>query len=244
MQFCILTLTKFLDWQGIASPERCWLLFESWEENPPPTLTTTTTTPSLHLLSSVVPLHQCDIVCDLRFLLFSTPVHFPALCERLHLQRLSRKDGLLSVYIMLSEAQSLPRSLLSAQKRPVVLRYGPVSCCAVARWWSALMFTCCIPVKVRRVVMAAVQFWGISLDPREARGCWMFIMHTYQLVSVISPTTQLQTKMDVGFSGGSKWFSRRVTVNQAWQEVCVATEMICPYESSWQECVPLLGFIT
>lgn len=87
--------------------------------------------PSL-LLCAVVPLHQCDIVCDLCLLLYPF-IHFPTLCERLDVQCFSRKDGLLSSYIMLSEAQPLPGSLLSAQKRPVVWRYRPVTLCSVAR---------------------------------------------------------------------------------------------------------------
>ncbi|KAA8584610.1 hypothetical protein FQN60_008395, partial [Etheostoma spectabile] len=80
--------------------------------------------PSL-LLCAVVPLQQCDIVCDLCLLLYPF-IHFPTLCERLDVQCFSRKDGLLNSCIMLSEAQPLPGSLLSAQKRPVVWRYRPV----------------------------------------------------------------------------------------------------------------------
>lgn len=116
--------------QGIGSPERCWLSFESWKES------------LLH--GAVVPLHHCISVCGPRLLL-SLLFTFPALCERLW-RTVLRQEGFgsgaaISCYPRLSLS---PGSLLSAQKRPVVLRYRPVSCCAVA-----VMFTCCIAVKVR-----------------------------------------------------------------------------------------------
>lgn len=99
--------------QRIGSTERCWLSFEQ---------------------PSIPPVQHFISVCDLYRLL----IHLPALCERIDIQRFSRKDGLLSSCIRLSSAQSLPRSLLSTQKRPVVLRYRLVSRCAVAPRWSAV----------------------------------------------------------------------------------------------------------
>lgn len=99
--------------QRIGSTERCWLSFEQ---------------------PSIPPVQHFISVCDLHLLL----IHLPALCERTDIQRFSRKDGLLSSCIRLSSAQSLPRSMLSTQKRPVVLRYRLVSRCAVAPRWSAV----------------------------------------------------------------------------------------------------------
>lgn len=188
----------------------------------------------------VVSLHQRSFVCDLCLLHFPC-IHSPALCERLYAQCFSRKDGLLSSYIMLSVAQSLPRSLLSTQKRPVVLRYQPVSYCAVAQRWSAVMFTCCMAVKVSGLWWPSLWASGETCVSWSAVECVLCTETSFCLLFHPAPFETAE-RVEWGFSGVSKWFSCRVTVHQAWQEVCVSTAMIGSCGPSWQACVPLMDF--
>lgn len=88
----------------------------------------------------------------------------------------------------------------------------------------------------QRTVMAEAQFVGICWDLCELQSCWLFVMHRDKLLLFHpSPFTSAE-RTEWGFSGVSKWCSCRVTVHQAWQEVCVSTAMIGSCGPSWQAC--------
>ena len=121
----------------IDSPERNWVSIESWKGS---------FVPPLQCGGTVLPLHSLIETSVSSFFLLSPFLRFvKGLTFSISAGRMSSSAA---VYIMLSVAQSLPRSMLSSQKKPVVLRYRCVSCCAVVQRWSAVMFACCIAVKV------------------------------------------------------------------------------------------------
>lgn len=201
--------------QRIGSTERCWLSFEQ---------------------PSIPPVQHFISVCNLRLLL----IHLPALCERIDIQRFSRKDGLLSSCIRLSSAQSLPRSLLSTQKRPVVLRYRLVSRCAVAPRWSAVYLPAALQSR-------SVDYDGCSpIHEHQERPVWgeeVLSVYFTEIAFCLRCLPSWTVDWDRwGFSDGFEQVCCRVTIRQAWQEVCVATVMISSHESSWQLWLPILCF--
>lgn len=206
-------------WAGysrwIGSTERCWLSFQSSEDSPVPSCMAAWS-PGIRAFLFVT--------CVAAFFL---PLTFPHCVRRFALAALER------LYYVISSSVSGPCLTLWKD----LLCWDTGSCRAVVCWvarrrrsavkWSLLR---CIAGKVTGLWWLMPNSWASVETCVRWRACWIFITRREQLVSALSPTMFFWTAEQVGwgFSGISKWFSCRVTVNQAWQEVCVVRWLSAP----------------